>query len=135
MDPVMIADPTQRKLHILKQKWKKSLVPGRVYAPLKGRSTNNRNQSHYDIPVQNMVDLTDVIKRIKIELPHTRPRLRRQTYKSMLLMKKQNNEITEQLRIQQGEGDSEYVVFKEPNLTQILRRERKTLTELNEFAF
>lgn len=82
-----------------------------------------------------MVDLTDVIKRIKIELPHTRPRLRRQTYKSMLLMKKQNNEITEQLRIQQGEGDSEYVVFKEPNLTQILRRERKTLTELNEFAF
>lgn len=85
-----------------------------------------------------MFDLSDVISKVKKELPHTKPRLRKQTYRSMLVMKKRNHEIAEQLRIQLGNGeedDKEISFFKKPRLHSMLKKEAPTLIELRENAY
>ena len=48
-----------------------------------------------ELPLQKMIDLSDVLKNVKSDLPNTRPRLRKQTYRSVLIMKKRNQEIAE----------------------------------------
>lgn len=89
-DPNLIADPIERQLCILKQRIKKSQQPGRVYTTLK---PIKRNDQGVDMEPRQMVDLSEVVQLIKSDLPNTKARLRKQTYRSVMMMKKRNEEI------------------------------------------
>jgi hypothetical protein len=55
---------------------KRAQQPSKVYASLKPQSRNNVRGNH-EMTVQEMFDLSDVISKVKKELPHTKPRLRK----------------------------------------------------------
>lgn len=70
----------------------------RQYASLKEKARKGSEVKPFDlsdITFQKLVDLTDVVPKMKRELPHTKARMKKATYRSMLLMKKRNTEIAD----------------------------------------
>ena len=51
------------------------------------------------MPIQKMVDVTQVLQTVKRDLPNTKAWLKKETYKRVLVMQEQNLAITEQIRI------------------------------------
>lgn len=70
-----------------------------------------------------MADLTGVVQLIKSDLPNTKARLKKQTYRSVLVMKKRNQEIEAQLKMMLGSKADKDGVFSKPRLTMMIERD------------
>jgi hypothetical protein len=133
-DPAMISDPTERHLHILRQRVKRSKKPSRQFRALLRTTSGGKRTENSEIPMQKLTDLTEVIEKVKQELPHTRERMKRSTYMSFLKMKKEYGEIGDQLLKAKQEDDTTGV-FDNPHLNLILKKETPTLIDIRANAF
>jgi hypothetical protein len=122
IDPNLIFDPEERNLYILKQKMKKAQKPGRVYTQLKKIPQLGPGDT-VDVEMRKMYDLSEVVQVIKSDLPNTNPRLRKQTYRSVLSMKRRNQEIAEEHNPFGAKDKEKEGVFAKPRINQILDKE------------
>jgi hypothetical protein len=77
-----------------------------------------------------MADLSEVVQLIKSDLPNTKARLKKQTYRSVLIMKKRNDEIAQQLLHMNEQSKEKKDMFSKPHVVGIIEKEGYTLADL-----